>query len=559
MPATNSAFPIQVTSEIGALKRILIHRPDSGIGKIIPSKFKDWLYDDTVHLRQMQREYDEYIKLLLYFLDPDKIAEVRAYEEQHQDTPRPSSCLNPSRPEYISSDKVLDVQKVLSNLLVKTTPEGKENVARLKLISAICAIESVSFEIQQLLESLEPELLTKVLITGILPKGEHHPHQDTFIFPPLPNLIFTRDIGIVIHDHFLLSKAAKRARRRESLLTKYIAYYDFYRQDWHKVIEVSEDSAFFLLDEVDQAKNEVTLEGGDVMLVSPTHLLVGCSERTSPNAVNNLIHRLFSMEHLPVELISVVKIPPRRDQMHIDTIFTQVKKNMWVLYGKFSEVLTHARESRQTDYLEHFFHNPAYFEKERAEVFQLHRGLHEQYAPDHDYMLRTEADYIHLNTLLRQRGRLAELTKPAGIEGLLRQVSVYEFGCAPQEVIILYSGGGEFPFDDREQWTDSCNLLALREGVVIGYNRNLKTMQQFEVAYENHYRKQGVPLPEGMTKGFQVVQARDLLHRLDAGDITPADIHDTLIVLSSDELSRARGGSRCLSLPLLREPYTARG
>lgn len=554
MASTHSALPIRVTSEIGTLKRILIHRPDSGIGKIIPTKFKDWLYDDTVHLRSMQREYDDYIKLLLYFLDPGKIAEVQAYEEEHKDSPRASYCLNPGRPEYIPSDKVLDVQKVLSDLLAKTGPDGKENVVRLKLISAICALENVSFEIQELLEQLEPAVLTKVLITGILPKGEHHPHQDTFIFPPLPNLIFTRDIAIVIHDHLLLSKMAKKARKRESLLGKYIAYFDFYRHDWHKVIEISEDSAFFLLDEVDQAKNEVTIEGGDVMLVSPTHLLVGCSERTSPNACNNLVHRLFSLD-LPVELISVVKIPPRRDQMHIDTIFTQVKKNVWVLYGKFSEVLTHEHESRQIDYLQQLYHNPAYYEKERAEVFQFHRALHEHYAPDHDYLLRTDADYVRLSGLLHRRGHPGGISKPAGIEGLLRQISVYEFGCAPQEVIVLYSGGGEFPYDDREQWTDSCNLLALREGVVIGYNRNLKTMHEFEAAYENHYRKQGLPLPEGLPKGFRVVQVRDLLHQLDAGEIQPAEIRDTLIVLSSDELSRARGGSRCLSLPLLREPF----
>ena len=63
---------IYADSEIGDLKRILIHRPDIGIGKIIPTKFQDWMYDDIVHLNSMKKEYDEYIKILLYFWTPKR-------------------------------------------------------------------------------------------------------------------------------------------------------------------------------------------------------------------------------------------------------------------------------------------------------------------------------------------------------------------------------------------------------------------------------------------------------------------------------------------------------
>ena len=66
-----------VESEIGTLRKLIIHSPDGGIGKIIPSTFSDNLYDDIVHLKSMQKEYNHYVMLLLYFLDPEKIKYIK--------------------------------------------------------------------------------------------------------------------------------------------------------------------------------------------------------------------------------------------------------------------------------------------------------------------------------------------------------------------------------------------------------------------------------------------------------------------------------------------------
>src|SRR5215813_13016891 len=65
---------IRVTSEIGRLRRLLVHSPDSGLGKVVPSKAQDWLFEDIVHLDTIRKdEYDYYTKILLYFLDSAKI------------------------------------------------------------------------------------------------------------------------------------------------------------------------------------------------------------------------------------------------------------------------------------------------------------------------------------------------------------------------------------------------------------------------------------------------------------------------------------------------------
>src|ERR1700742_3645879 len=69
-----TAADVRVTSEVGRLRRLLVHSPDSGLGKVVPSKAQDWLFEDIVHLDTIRRkEYDFYTKILLYFLDPGKI------------------------------------------------------------------------------------------------------------------------------------------------------------------------------------------------------------------------------------------------------------------------------------------------------------------------------------------------------------------------------------------------------------------------------------------------------------------------------------------------------
>jgi arginine deiminase len=116
----------------------------------------------------------------------------------------------------------------------------------------------------------------------------------------------------------------------------------------------------------------------------------------------------------------------------------------------------------------------------------------------------------------------------------LTDISEKDLECEGK-VKFIYSGNNQFPFDTREQWTDSCNLLALKEGVVLGYDRNDKTVEAFREA------------------GFTVVHVKDLLDQFEKEDATPDELENTLILIPSAELSRARGGFHCMSMPLLRE------
>src|SRR6476660_5363385 len=101
---------ISVTSEVGRLRRLLIHSPDSVLGKVVPSKAQDWLFEDIVHLDTIRRkEYDYYTKILLYFLDPKKI-KGRLKEADSKKNNR--NFYKPGKKEFFQSDKVIELQWV---------------------------------------------------------------------------------------------------------------------------------------------------------------------------------------------------------------------------------------------------------------------------------------------------------------------------------------------------------------------------------------------------------------------------------------------------------------
>lgn len=403
---------MKVQHEIGALQKVIVHYPDDGIEVITPKNALKFLYDDIVFLPLMREEHLLFTKVLKYF---------------------------------VGDDGVIDTLQMLTDVL-HVNPQNSKG----KLIDYIADLENLDDDVIDLLKNLPTNDLAYTLFTGILRSTEES------ILPPLPNYVFTRDIGVVVNDHIVICHASKKARTRESILTRYIIYY-------HPLFESFQANNDAKVIDMTKKGDDCTLEGGDVMMLDSEHLLVGCSERSTPEAFESLKEELFAKNVID-NLVRIV-IAKDRSSMHIDTLFTQISKHEYVIY----------EDTLISDIIK---------------VTKYHKdGTKQEYSTLYDFFL----DY-----------------NPA--------------------MSFVLCGNGDETFASREQWTDGCNLVAVKDGVAIAYDRNFHTALALKNA------------------GYRVVQADEFLKE----GIDPAQVEKTIIAIPSTELSRARGGPHCMTFPIQR-------
>jgi arginine deiminase len=398
-----------VTTDIQTLKKVIVHYPDDGIEVITPANALRFLYDDIVFLPKMREEHELFTRIIA---------------------------------QFTGKENVLDTYKMLVQVLKKNPENSKQ-----KLLNYVFQHEKCSDITKAKVEALDEEELAYTLFTGILKE------ENRLIFGPLPNYVFTRDIGVVINDHIVICHASKKARTRETILTRYLIYY-------HPAFKSFQETKII---DMTRMGEDSTIEGGDVMMLNKDYLLVGCSERTSPEAINKLKSELF--EKNVIKNVVRIVIPKDRSCMHIDTLFTQISENEFVIY----------EETLISDLIK---------------VTEFHQdGTKTEHSSLKDFFLSVN----------------------------------------PKMKFILCGNGEDF-FDEREQWTDGCNLVALKNGVAIAYDRNEKTAEALRNA------------------GYKIIDGKTFLEN--KPDISK--VERTIISIPSTELSRARGGPHCMTFPIER-------
>jgi len=269
---------VHVTSEIGPLKAVLVHTPGPELVAVTPGNREDYLYDDIIDLDLAQREHRRFVAVL------ERFAEV-----------------------YEVRDLVTEVvaQPEARNFLVTRTLDVVPSDALAQRMAELPAQDLVALMVEGALEEAGP--IARAL------------NEVGYALPPLPNLFFTRDTGMVIADHCVIGSMRYGVRWTEELLIKSLFTY-------HEKLS----NAGILYDGAEEKRSNYTLEGGDVHPIRPDLLVLGFSERSSPAALDQLCELAF--EHTGVTDVVIVVLPAERTAIHLDMIFTQVDREVCCIY-----------------------------------------------------------------------------------------------------------------------------------------------------------------------------------------------------------------------------------
>ena len=386
-----------VHSEVGRLRKVLVHRPDLSLTRLTPSNHDELLFDDVLWVERAQWEHDQFVRVL--------------------------------------RDRGIEVH-YLQDLLAEALAASPE--ARTELVEAVVDQSTVGWalvdELREILDCMPPDRLARHLIGG-LTIAELDPDwrrfrdvsliaaglddDGTFVLPPLPNSLFTRDSSAWIYGGVSVNPMFWPARRRESLnlLTIYRHHPMFRQAEWR-----------FWFPDTDRANGgpvsvdefgHASLEGGDVLPIGRGTVLVGLSERTTGRMIELLASRLF--ENGAAERVIVALMSKDRAHMHLDTVFTLLDRDLATAYpGVVDNVRT----------------------------ISLRPSTSEG-----DFHVTVEENLV---------------TAVADALGVKR-------------LNVVETGGDRYQAE-REQWDDANNTVALEPGVVVTYERNTHTIAKMREA-----------------------------------------------------------------------------
>lgn len=301
-----------VDSEVGRLRRVLLHRPDLALKRLTPSNKDDLLFDDVLWVERAGEEHDEFRRLL-----EGRGIEVHLLMDLLRETVEV-----PEARKHILGRVVderwfgpLATDAIMAGLDAMRGPELAltltGGITKRELLLHIAEPKSIAFH------ALDP---------------------DGFVLPPLPNLLFTRDTSCWIYDGLSINVMRKKARTRETVLMEAI-----YR--WHPMFAAGygrpERGGFHVWNE-GMASAPATIEGGDVLVLGGGALLVGMSERTRPQAVEMLARRLFKAGS--ARRIVALRLPHARAFMHLDTVLTNVDVGVFTAYAGLGLLPSHTIE-----------------------------------------------------------------------------------------------------------------------------------------------------------------------------------------------------------------------
>jgi arginine deiminase len=281
-----------VASEIGTLRKVLLHEPDLELARLTPSNVHELLFDEILWVERAKQEHRAFAAVL--------------------------------------RDRGVEVF-LLSELLAEAL--GDE-AARKELLDRVVTVDAfgkgLAPELRQWFDSLPAPELVRYLIGGVIPEDLPFTpdglvgasfRPTTFVLPPLPNQMFVRDTSAWLYGGVSINPMAFPARRRETLHLEIVYRY-------HPLFATAGFPVWYGGDGRDHYP--ATVEGGDLLVIGNRSLLVGIGERTTHQGVEALARSLFDAGVL--DTVIAVELPKVRAYMHLDTVLTQVDHDAFVVY-----------------------------------------------------------------------------------------------------------------------------------------------------------------------------------------------------------------------------------
>lgn len=284
---------INVTSEIGKLKKVLIHRPAGELEHITPEYLARLLFDDIPFLDRAQKEHDAFANALR-----ENGVEV----------------------VYLADlvSEAIDTQPYLKEVFIKDFLDASGNQAigkRKELLRFFSDIEDTKTLV---LKTMEGVLDSEVSAKKANPLASLSKAKGGFVLDPIPNLYFTRDVMASIGNGVSFNRMYSETRNRETVYYKYILEN---HPDFKNSVRTyySPDMPYHI-------------EGGDILNLTEKTIAVGISQRTTAEAIELLAKNLFEDPDSKIENVLAIDIPSMRAFMHLDTVLSQADKDAFMIH-----------------------------------------------------------------------------------------------------------------------------------------------------------------------------------------------------------------------------------
>ena len=285
-----SNMPINVYSEIGKLKKVLLHRPGRELENLMPEYLDRLLFDDIPYLKIAQQEHDAFADIF-----SENGVEVVYLEDLVVESLINDEVKSKFIDEYIKEAGIKDDREIcILREYFMSFPDEKDMVLKMM------------------------EGTRKSDIKGCRGPGlvDFLSNQYPFIIDPMPNLYFTRDPFAAIGSGVSIHKMLTETRNRETIFGKYIFEYNPLYKGTKLFYDRTED---------------YSLEGGDILVLNKETLAVGISLRTNPNAIERFANSVLT-EDSSFKKVLAVDIPKSRAFMHLDTVFTMVDYDKFTIH-----------------------------------------------------------------------------------------------------------------------------------------------------------------------------------------------------------------------------------